>query len=72
MNKNLLRSQMVLHGDTNVSLAKFLNISEQAFSAKINDKGTEFKQSEIAAITKRYNLTPDQVVSIFFTKEVAN
>ena len=71
MNKKMLRSQMVLHGATTLSLAKFLNISEQAFSAKINDKGTEFKQSEIAAITNRYDLTPNQVVSIFFAKEVA-
>ena len=66
MNKELLRSVMVLNGDTNRDLAEFLDISEQSVSAKINENGTEFKQGEIAAIRQRYNLTPDQVTDIFF------
>lgn len=66
MNKELLRSIMVLHGDTNKDLAEALNISEQSLSGKINEKGTEFKQGEIAKIKDRYNLSPEQVESIFF------
>ena len=66
MNKELLRSVMVLNGDTNRDLAEFLDISEQSVSAKINENGTEFKQGEIAAIRQRYNLTADQVTDIFF------
>ena len=66
MNKELLRSFMVLNGDTNRDLAEFLDISEQSVSAKINENGTEFKQGEIAAIRRRYNLTADQVTNIFF------
>lgn len=66
MNKDLLRSIMVLNGDTNRDLADFLDISEQSVSNKINENGTEFKQSEIAAILQRYNLTADQVTNIFF------
>jgi DNA-binding transcriptional regulator YiaG len=66
MNKELLRSFMVLNGDTNRDLAEFLDISEQSVSAKINENGTEFKQGEIAAIRQRYNLTADQVTNIFF------
>ena len=66
MNKELLRSVMVLNGDTNRDLANFLDISEQSFSNKINENGTEFKQGEIAAIRQRYNLTADQVTNIFF------
>lgn len=66
MNKELLRSVMVLNGDTNRDLAEFLDISEQSVSAKINENGTEFKQGEIAAIRQRYNLTADQVTNIFF------
>jgi predicted transcriptional regulator len=66
MNKELLRSIMVLHGDTNKDLAELLEISEQSVSGKINEKGTEFKQGEIAKIKDRYNLTPEQVESIFF------
>jgi predicted transcriptional regulator len=66
MNKELLRSIMVLHGDTNKDLAELLGISEQSVSAKINENGTEFKQSEIAKIVAKYNLSPEQVQSIFF------
>lgn len=66
MNKDLLRSVMVLHGDTNKSLAAFLGISEQSVSNKINENGTEFKKGEIAKIKERYNLTCDQVDRIFF------
>lgn len=67
MNKDLLRSVMVLHGDTNRSLAAFLGISEQSVSNKINENGTEFRQGEIAQIKARYNLTSEQVDLIFFT-----
>ena len=66
MNKKLLRSIMALHDDTNKDLAECLEISEQSISAKINENGTEFKQGEIAKIQKRYNLSPEQVINIFF------
>lgn len=66
MNKELLRSIMVLHGDTNKDLAELLSISEQSVSGKINEKGTEFKQGEIAKIKDKYALTPEQVEAIFF------
>lgn len=66
MNKALLRSVMVLHGDTNKSLAQYLGISEKSVNDKINENKTEFKQSEIAAIKKRYSLADDQVSDIFF------
>jgi hypothetical protein len=68
MNKDLLRSVMVLHGDTNKTLAAFLGISEQSVSNKINENGTEFKKGEILKIKERYNLTSDQVDLIFFTE----
>jgi hypothetical protein len=66
MDKALLRSIMVLHGDTNKSLAEFIGISERSFNDKINENNTEFKQSEIVAIKRRYNLTDEQVILIFF------
>lgn len=66
MNKELLRSIMALHGDTNKDLAELLGITEQSVSCKINEKGTEFKQGEIAKIIDKYNLSPEQVDSIFF------
>lgn len=66
MNGKLLRSIMVLHGDTNASLAEFLGITEQSVSNKINENGTEFKQGEITKIKARYNLDCDMVDRIFF------
>lgn len=66
MNKELLRSIMVLHGDTNKTLADYLGITEQSLCNKINENGTEFKQREIRLIKVRYKLTSDQVDLIFF------
>lgn len=66
MNKTLLRSIMVLYGDTNKALALYLGISEKSVNNKINENGTEFKRDEIAAIKKRYSLTDEQVCQIFF------
>lgn len=66
MKKELLRSIMILNGDTNKDLADYLGITEQSVSNKINENGTEFKQGEIRLIRTRYNLTSDQVDRIFF------
>lgn len=66
MNKELLRSVMVLNGETNRDLAEVLGISEQSVSNKINENKSEFKQGEIAIIRQHYNLTEEQVVNIFF------
>ena len=71
MNAKLFRSVMVLHDDTNGSLAKFLGISEQSVCNKINENGTEFKQGEIAMIKERYNLDADMLDRIFFAHDVS-
>lgn len=72
MNKNLLRSIMTLHGDNDTSLAEYLLISRSRFSAKINETGgAEFNKSEITRIKEKYNLTAEQVDSIFFAPEVS-
>lgn len=68
MNKKLLRSEMVLHDDTNSTLATALGITPQSLSAKINEtNGAEFTQGEIGTIRARYNLTDEKVIAIFFT-----
>ena len=72
MNSKLFRSIMLLNGDTNKTLAEFLNISEASVSNKINEKGTEFRQGEIAAIKEKYNLTAEQVDEIFFNEKCLN
>ena len=66
MNGALLKSVMVLNGDTIRDLAVYLEISPQSVSDKINERNTEFKQGEIAMIKERYNLSPDQIDNIFF------
>lgn len=72
MNKALLKSKMAIWGDTGESLAKVLNITKQTFSAKINEKhGSEFTQSEIEKIASRYDLSPDEIRDIFFTRLVS-
>jgi len=57
---------MVLHGDTNKSLAEYLGIAEQSVCNKINENGTEFKQGEIAKIKKKYFLSAKEIEEIFF------
>lgn len=68
MNKNLLRSIMVLNYDNNKDLAEYLGISTSTLSCKMNEtNGAEFNQSEIRKIKTRYELTPDQIDQIFFS-----
>lgn len=72
MNKKLLRSEMVLHDDTNTTLAAALGISPQALSMKMNEtNGAEFVQGEINIIRIRYNLTDEKVIAIFFADVVS-
>lgn len=67
MNKLLLRSIMTLNGDTNTTLAKYIGISKQRLSAKINEtRGAEFTQREIIKIKKRYGLSAEKIEEIFF------
>lgn len=67
MNKTMLRSVMVLHGDNNFTLAQYLGLTANTVCNKINENGTEFKQGEIAMIKDRYNLNMEQVEAIFFS-----
>lgn len=68
VNLNLLNSKMALYGDTNETLSKALDLSQQRLSAKRNStNGAEFTQSEIQIIKERYNLTDQEVVEIFLS-----
>lgn len=68
MNKNHFRSVMVLHEDTQKTVADALGVSEQTVGDKINGV-SDFKQSEIKILIDRWGLTPSQVDEIFFTNE---
>jgi hypothetical protein len=59
------------NGDTSGTLSKALGIHQNTLSLKINERGTEFTQSEIMTIKNRYNLTADDVDAIFFDIRVS-
>lgn len=65
MDKKQLESKMKLFGDTNVTLAKYLNITPQTLSAKKNGNA-DFRKNELVKIKQRYNLTNDEFNAIFF------
>lgn len=72
MNKRELRSILARQGDRQIDLAKYLCISEQTLSKKINEReGAEFSQTEIRQIKEKYNLNAAQVDDIFFTINVS-
>ena len=63
---------MKWYGDRNEDLAKYIGISPQRFSAKLNETdGAEFTQGEIKKIIKKYNLTASEVMAIFFADYVS-
>lgn len=67
-----LKSIMVLNRDNQQDLSKYLGISPQRLSLKLNEKlGAEFTQTEIALIKQKYNLTPEDIDSIFFKLDVS-
>ena len=67
MNSKMLRSVMILNGDTNLTLAEALGIHPATLSAKLNGtNGAEFTQGEMSVIRDRYRLEDHQFVDIFF------
>ena len=67
MNPNALKSAMAKYGDTQKNLAEALGISRVTLSAKMHGRNASFTQPEIVAIKYRYNLTCDEIDSIFFS-----
>ena len=72
MNKKLYRSKMVLHGDTNATVAAALGISPQRNSAKVNGThGADYTQQEILTLKLRWGLSAEEVDAIFFANAVS-
>lgn len=72
MNKALLSSVMVKNRDTQAKLAEAMGLSLSRFNAKINEReGAAFTQTEMAFIIKRYRLTSEDAMEIFFAQKVA-
>lgn len=68
--KQKLHTILAEHGDTQINLAEILDITYQSVSIKVNGH-KDFTQSEIYTIMVHYNLTPDEVIDIFFTPDTA-
>lgn len=64
-NSHLLRFFIHKNGDTIGRLADEIGMKRATLSAKINNH-REFKQSEIAAIGKRYKMSREQCKKVFF------
>ena len=66
MNVKFLKSKMVLYGDEDfvTDISKLLEIARQTASAKLHGK-SDFTQSEIAIIARRYSLSADDIQKIF-------
>ena len=70
MNETEFKVIMLRHGDTNATLAEYLGLSTKTLVLKI--KGTLcFKQNEIRMIKERYNLSPEELVMVFFAPLVS-
>jgi len=73
MDKNLLRSKMMLRGEKDGHLSTALGLSRQGFCAKINGtKGSQFTQNEIKYIIDRYDISDSEIRDIFFTRYSLN
>lgn len=70
MNSNLLKAKMAAYGDTQARLAKAIGISASNLNDKITGK-VSFRQRDIAAIKKRYELSAEDVDLIFFGKDLS-
>lgn len=60
----------VKNNDTQAILAEAMGIPQSALSARINGK-IEFRQNEINFIRKRWSLTDQETVDIFFSDKVS-
>lgn len=72
MNKNRLKSLIILYDGTQKNLAQAIGISQSRLNAKINEKNAEFTQKEIKMIADRYGLSASDISEIFFDNDVSN
>lgn len=69
IDSNLLQKEMRKNGYTMDTLASEMNITRTGLFNKIHNK-SEFKVSEIVAISALFNLSLEQKEAIFFAKVV--
>lgn len=69
MQPKLFKSKMALFNDTYISIANDLKINRTTLADKVEGVKSQFKQDEIDFFIHRWNLTPHEVMQIFFDKE---
>lgn len=70
MNVNELKAQMARHGDNNTKLAEVLGKSLSGITNRMNGS-QPFTLEEVRILIDRYDLTPEEVQTIFFASKVA-
>ena len=71
LNARQLKADMVIYGDTQVTLAKFLGISTSTLSHKMG--GTQcFTLEQMDKMRERYSMSPERFVDIFFHEDYPN
>ena len=66
MNRKLLKAKMKEYGESGRDLADALGIVRQTLSCKLTGNRGDFTLSEVVAIKKRYDLTDEETIAIFF------
>lgn len=69
MNEMLLKSVLVRKGLTAKTIYESIGMPMSTWNYKVN-RGGEFTQSEISAISKVAGLTREEIMSIFFPENV--
>ena len=72
MNRKLFEVQMVLHDETQVTVAEAIGVQRNTLYRKLseaedkNGNKAGFSQDEIKTLIDRWELSPDDVSAIFF------
>ena len=66
MNTIARKKKMLDNGDNNRKLAQYLGISESTLSCKLHENGASFRKAEISRIISKYQLSGEEIKSIFF------
>lgn len=70
MDSNELKAAMKRNQDTQEQLAEALGLQTSGVCERINGR-IEFRRKEINIIRKRYNLSDEETVRIFFDDELS-
>lgn len=65
MNKNLFRAKMITNNDSVEELAKALDVTKVTLYSRLNGT-SQFSCKDVGVIKKRYNLTAEELDTIFF------